>query len=125
MATKDKSEKDKRIDREIRRIKLFLKELPDERVKTVDSLIRNAAFMTITLEDLQESMKVNGVITEYQNGENQWGTKKSPEIEIYNVMIKNYMALMKQITDLLPSLDQTGKQAADELMGFVKAAKAK
>lgn len=125
MGTKEKSEKDKRIDREIRRIKLFLKDLPDDRVKTVDSLIRNAAFMTITLEDLQHSMVVNGVISEYQNGENQWGTKKSPEVEIYNSMIKNYMALMKQITDLLPSLDHAGKQAADELMSFVKAAKAK
>jgi hypothetical protein len=125
MGVKDRPDKDKRIEREIKRIKAFLKDLPDDRVKTVDSLIRNAAFMTITLEDLQQSMVVNGVISEYQNGENQWGTKKSPEVEIYNSMIKNYMALMKQITDLLPALDQAGKQAADELMSFVKAAKAK
>lgn len=125
MSTSQKSDKDKRIDAEVRRIKSFLKEIPTDRVKTIDSLIRNAAFMTITLEDLQNAMINNGVISEYQNGENQWGTKKSPEVDIYNVMIKNYLSIMKQITDLLPIIDQSGKQAADELMSFVKVAKSK
>lgn len=125
MGTSEKTSIDKRIDKEIKKIKTILKDLPEDRIKSVESLMRNAAFMTITLEDLQSTIKENGVVSEYQNGDNQWGTKKSPEVEIYNVMIKNYMALMKQITDMLPTIDPVGKQAADELMNFVKSAKSK
>lgn len=32
--------------------------------------------MSITLENLQKTINENSVISEYQNGENQWGTKK-------------------------------------------------
>mgnify|MGYP001486926503 FL=1 len=70
--------------------------------KATQSLIENAAFMVVTLEDLQETINREGVISEYQNGANQWGTKKSPEVEIYNTMIKNHMSIIKQLTDLLP-----------------------
>lgn len=58
--------------------------------------------MSVTLTDLQETINREGTISEYQNGENQWGTKKSPEVETYNTMIKNYMGIIKQLTDLLP-----------------------
>ena len=58
--------------------------------------------MTVTLEDLQETINREGAVSEYQNGENQWGTKKSPEVEIYNTMIKNHMTIIKQLSDLLP-----------------------
>jgi len=44
-------------------------------------------------------------VSTYQNGENQWGTKKSPEIEIYNAMIKNHAAIIKQLQDMLPKSD--------------------
>lgn len=93
--------------------------LDTKRKKTVESLIENAAFMIVTLEDLQESINLNGVISEYQNGQNQWGTKKSPEVEIYNTMIKNHMQVMKQLTDLLP--DEGPVQKDDGFDAFVMA----
>jgi hypothetical protein len=63
-------------------------------------------------------MNANGVISEYQNGENQWGTKKSPEVEIYNTMIKNHMAIMKQLVDILPERESNTKK--DMLLDFLK-----
>lgn len=101
-ATREDLTKDERIEVEIKKLKRQFARLDARTKKTVDSLIKNAAFMIVTLEDLQESIKENGVISEYQNGANQWGTKKSPEVEIYNTMIKNHMQIMKQLTDLLP-----------------------
>jgi len=102
--------KDERIQKESDRLKELLKEIPADRLNAVMSLIYNAAFMTITLEDLQETINRNGVVSEYQNGENQWGTKKSPEVEIYNTMIKNHASIMKQLTDLIPEGGQTPPQ---------------
>src|SRR5574343_290335 len=96
-----KLSKETRIKREISRLNRIFKNLPNDKLNTAASLIRNASFMTITLDDLQATMNEQGVVSEYQNGENQWGTKKSPEVEIYNTMIKNHMSAIKQLTDLL------------------------
>ena len=70
--------------------------------KSIQSVIDNAAFMAVTLRELQEYLIKNGLTVEYQNGENQFGVKKSPEIEIYLTMSKNFVSTMKAVTDLLP-----------------------
>jgi len=105
-------EKQKLVKKEISRLKKIFKDLGKEKWDTVFSLIKNAAFMTVTLEDLQETINREGAVSEYQNGENQWGTKKSPEVEIYNTMIKNHMTIIKQLTDLLPKAP--AKQDTDD-----------
>lgn len=100
--TKKELTKEERTKKEIRRLKRIYKDIDPDVKKATQSLVENAAFMAITLEDLQETINNEGVISEYQNGANQWGTKKSPEVEIYNTMIKNHMAIIRQLTDLLP-----------------------
>jgi hypothetical protein len=112
MTSKKELSVDEKIKKEFNRLKRLFKNIPKDKMNTALSLIRNAAFMTITLDDLQESINANGVISEYQNGENQWGTKKSPEVEIYNTMIKNHMAAIKQLVDLLP--EEEKKKVEDD-----------
>lgn len=112
--------KDERISNEVERLTDLLSELGEGTLNGVKSLIANAAFMSITLEDLQIEINENGVVSEYKNGENQYGTKKSPEVEIYNTMIKNHMAAIKQLTDLIP---KGNPNSADELLGFLSRGK--
>jgi len=113
---KRQKEKDKRINAEILKLRKLFKDMEDGVMDTVSSLIKNAAFMAITLEDLQETINLDGGISTYQNGENQWGTKKSPEVEIYNTMVKNHMSIIKQLSDLLPkSQKQVEGDGFDEL----------
>lgn len=116
---------DERISQKMERVKAAKAKLNrqfsklDKRTKkTVESLIENAAFMIVTLEDLQATINQEGVISKYQNGENQWGTKKSPEVEIYNAMIKNHMAIMKQLTDLLPQPAEGDEPKGEKDDGF-------
>ncbi|WP_164775359.1 hypothetical protein [Paenibacillus glycanilyticus] len=97
-----KVEKEKRIKTELNKLNKQFKDLDDKSKKIVESLIKNAAFMIVTLSDLQQEINLNGIVSIYKNGENQFGTKKSPEVEIYNTMIKNHMSIMKQLTDLIP-----------------------
>ena len=94
---------DTRIKRERERLLEIFSELDEKRRNTAVSLIENAAFMTVTLEDLRKTISENGVVSEYQNGENQFGTKKSPEVEVYNTMIKNFTTIIKTLCDMLPS----------------------
>ena len=113
-----KKEKDKRIKKEIAKLKKLFKDIGPEAMEIALSLIKNAAFMTITLEYLQEAINTDGAVSEYKNGENQFGTKKSPEVEIYNTMIKNHMGIMRQLTDLMPEpilfLKTSEEQKKDE-----------
>lgn len=117
--SREEMTKDERINEQKAKLNRQFAKLDTRTKKTVASLIENAAFMIVTLEDLQKSINENGVISEYQNGENQWGTKKSPEVEIYNTMIKNHMNIMKQLTDLLPA--QPPKDDDDGFESFVNS----
>lgn len=87
--------------------------------KSVSSLIENAAFMSASLYDLRKIINKKGYVEEYQNGQNQRGMKKCSEVEIYNTMIKNYMACIKQLTDLLPK--QKEKEPDDGFDDFVNS----
>lgn len=91
------------IKKEITKLNRLFKDMDAKTKKVVQSVIENSAFMAVTLRELQDHMNKHGLISEYQNGDNQWGTKKSPEVEIYNTMIKNFISTMKSLTDLLPS----------------------
>jgi len=71
-------------------------------LQTVESLIRNAAFMAVSLEELQEIINEEGYTVEYQNGANQSGTKQSDAVKTHIAMTKNHAAIIKQLCELVP-----------------------
>ena len=107
----------KKIKKEIARLKKLFQSVSKETMDIVDSLIKSAAFMTITLYDLQETINKEGAVSTYQNGENQHGTKKSPEVEIYNTMIKNHSNIIKQLSDLIPKAQSLAGDDLEEFIG--------
>ena len=104
-----------RLKRAREELSAVFADLDEKRRKTVDKLLDNAAFMAVQLEDLRAVIQENGVTSEYQNGENQFGTKKSPEVEVYLAMIKNYTAIINSLCAMLP----TDNPAASKLLEFV------
>jgi hypothetical protein len=54
MATKKDLTKEEKIKREFSRLKRIFKDLDKNKLQTVESLIKNAAFMAVSLEELQE-----------------------------------------------------------------------
>lgn len=102
MATKKELTKEQKIKKEIARLKRVFKDLDKNKLQTVESLIKNAAFMAVSLEELQETINAEGYVVEYQNGENQKGTKQSDAVKTYIAMTKNHAAIIKQLTDLVP-----------------------
>lgn len=115
----DEAAKQERIKAEIRRLNSLFKDMSKDTKKLVRSLIENAAFMAVTLEDLQNHINTHGVVSDYQNGEHQWGTKKSPEVEVHISMTKNHSAVMRQLTDLLPKAKTSQDKTSDPLMEFI------
>lgn len=95
-------EKNKKIKKELNRLKKLFKELPENKKKISEKLIDNAAFMSVSLEELKKDIIIYGVKEPYVNGKDQFGFKESIESKTYNTMIKNYMNIIKQLNDMLP-----------------------
>lgn len=98
----NKFEKDIRIQKELKKINKLFKDLDKDKKKIMENVVQNAAFMAVELQDLQEHIHINGTTVEYQNGQNQWGVKKSPEFENYTSMMKTFITAMNSLTALLP-----------------------
>ena len=98
--------KEKRISDELERISLFFEEADANQRALVTPLLQNAAFMKVTLEDLQEKINEDGVTEVYQNGANQQGVKQSATLQSYNALIKNYTSVIKALSNLLPPAER-------------------
>ena len=106
--------RDERIKKELNKLRKIYSDLDDKTKKAAEKLQDNACFMAIALEDLQEEIKNKGYVEEYQNGANQKGYKECSEVKIYNSMIKNYMSIVKQLTDLLPKTVLVDNKSNDD-----------
>lgn len=104
--------KEEKIQKEARKLKKVYTNLDKNKLNVVESLIKQAAFMAVSLEELQELIDLNGYQTEYQNGENQFGTKKNPDVDTYNTMSKNYAAVIKILADLAPPVPKKDSRLA-------------
>ncbi len=112
MAARRKKSKEQRIKDEKKKLKGIFEELEENKRNLVTPLIEKAAFMSIELDDLQETIEQEGWTSEYKNGENQYGTKKSPEAETYIALSKNYAAVIKQLTELVPAAKRKASRLA-------------
>lgn len=94
--------KEKRINKEFKRISKFFENADGNQRALVAPLLQNAAFMAVTLEDLQETINAEGATEVYQNGANQQGVKQSATLQSYNALIKNYTTVIKTLSAVLP-----------------------
>lgn len=94
--------KEKRIEAELARINASFKAVDANQRAMAQPLLQNAAFMKVALEDMQELINAEGVTEEYRNGQNQYGEKPSSALQAYNATVKNYAAVIKALSQLLP-----------------------
>lgn len=99
-------EKTKRIKREANRLKKLFANIDENKKKLVFTTIEDVAFMTITMQDLREIIIRYGTTAEYKNGENQYGTKQSPEAQYYLQLSQKQTQAMKILVDCLPKTEK-------------------
>lgn len=122
LSISEQLEREKKIKQEINRIKKLYKDLSRDKVKVVEGLINEAAFMKLTLEELREDLFRNGFTELYENG-TQVINRERPEAKIYSTMIQRYSNVMKQLIDYMPLEEKEEEQ--DELMKFLAKGKIK
>lgn len=75
------------------------------------ALIDKAKFMEKTLQELQTVIDATGVITEMCQGSYNID-RANPALQAYNVTIKNYTSVVKQLNDMLPNKNSTNNLEA-------------
>ena len=95
--------KAERISTEDKRLRKIYKDLKKDKIATVDGLIRRAAYMRITLEDMEIDLDTNGFVELFSQSEKtEPYERERPVARLYNTMNKNYQSIIKQLSDLLP-----------------------
>lgn len=108
--------KQERISAEIKRISALYQNIDKKKKSAVEGLIQRAAFMRVSLQDLETDLNDKGFTEQFSQGEQEPYERKRPSADLYNTMNTGYQKITKQLTDLLP--DESAKQAKDD--GFDK-----
>lgn len=115
----DSEEKQARIKKEINRLRRLFKGIDENKKKLVFSTIDDVAFMTVVMQELRNNIIKNGTSMEYQNGKDQWGTKQSPDAQLYLQMSQKQTAAMKILIDCMPKTEKIVKEKEDDFEDFV------
>lgn len=107
--------KEKKIKKEYKRLMEVFKDLEPNKLTTVDALIARAAYITVSLQELEEQLNRDGWVEEYNNGRLQSGMKKSAAAEVHISLTKNLNAIMKQLLDLVPPAQKASR--LEEMFG--------
>ena len=109
-----KPKKETRIKKERERLLEIFKDLEPNKLSTCQALIDRAAFITVSLEDLEVQLNETGWIEPYQNGEKQSGMKKAAAADVHISLTKNLNAIVKQLLDMVPAAQKSSR--LNELM---------
>lgn len=112
VAVKKVYTKAERITREERRLKRNYKDIQKDKSAVVEGLIRRAAFMRATLEDMELDLDERGFVEMFAQGEQEPYERERPVARQYQQMNKNYQSIIKQLSDLLPK--EPAKQKDDD-----------
>ena len=105
-----------RIKKEERRLRRLFSKIDKSKKNLVQATISDVAFMTITREKIIRE----GTTATYKNGENQYGTKQSPDAQLYLQMSQKQTAAMKILVDCLPKTEKLVVQQDDGFEDFLK-----
>lgn len=100
-------DRDKRIKAEIKKLDNIFKDLPEDKKKLCEGLIKNAAFMFVTLEDLQEEVNEHGAMIQAKSGNGFETIKDNPAQKAYTTMISRYSGIIDQLNKMLPNNVET------------------
>lgn len=112
-------EKEAAIRKEKARLKRQFAKIDKNKKNLIDSVIEDIAFLAVTMQELRENIMRDGTTAEYKNGENQYGTKQSPDAQLYLQMSQKQTAAMKILVDCMPKSDKKPTEKSDGFEDFV------
>ena len=119
MPTNKEKTKAERTRAEKNRLNRIYKDISKENKNIIEGLINRAAFMRVTLEDMEADLDENGFVEPFSQSEKlEPYERERPVARLYNTMNKNYQSIIKQLSDLLPKEKPT--EADDGFEDFIR-----
>lgn len=105
IAKVDSVDIDARTAEEADRVRDLLEscEVDEARIKVLEPLIVNTAWIKCKLDDVRQEIGVDNVAIPYDNGGGQCGIRENPLFKGYESLWKAYLAGMNKILEYLPS----------------------
>ena len=113
--------KETRIAAERERLAALFADLDENQQQTAAGLISSAAFLRVTLEDLEAEINAAGCIEEYTNGANQCGYKVSAACQAYAQLNTKYQSTIQKLLKIVPPAPKKPKPKSAEEIAAEKA----
>lgn len=114
--------KEKRIKAETERLFNLFVNLDENQKQTAAGLIRSAAFLSVSLEDLEAIINENGYLDEYENGASQSGVKISAAVQAYATLNAKYQSTIQKLLKIVPPAPRKPREkSAEEIAAEQKA----
>lgn len=101
------------MEKDIKKLKALFEDGSSKSILAL-SLIDKALFMEETLGKLQVAVKENGVVTKMCQGAYNID-RANPALAAYNITIKNYTSIVKQLNEMIPKEAKTDNFEEDDL----------
>lgn len=117
---------DQRVYDERQRLEALLFDcgISDRRMKAMQSVVENIAWMRIKLDDTRDMIKDSTVAIPYDNGGGQTGIRENPLFKGYQSLFASYLKGMAMIMDCLPAeaenADQNGPEKPKTVLELVR-----
>jgi len=116
----DEMSKEEKINKEIKRLNSIYKDLPKKEKAVIDGLVKRAAYMRITLEEMEQDLNENGFVEWFSQSEKtEPYERERPVARLYNTINKNFQGIMKQLSDFV--IKEPPKPEDDGFEKFVNA----
>lgn len=114
-------EKEKLICAETKRLKRIYGKIDKKRMALVIGTIQRAAFLRVSLQELEDDINRNGYTEPFCQGNQEPYDRKRPNAETYKSFYDSYLKTIKQLNDLLPK--EEAKPVSDGFDEFVGSRK--
>ena len=108
--------------REFNKFKKLYANIPEDKLKINENLMKRAVFMYEKLEAMEKKIDEDGLLVTMPQGKYDI-ERAHPLISQYNAMVKNYTTVIKQLNELLP--DTEADKAGEALLRFAVKQKPK
>ena len=113
--------KETRIAAERERLNALFADLDANQLQAAAGLISSAAFLAVSLEDLESEINANGYIDSYTNGSNQAGEKISAAVQAYATLNAKYQSAIQKLLKIVQPAPKKPKPKSAEEIAAEKA----
>lgn len=114
----EKEEKDRLIKEETDALKKQCARLDCKRKQIAYRLCAKAAYLKVSLEEMQADIDANGYYEKFSQGNQEPYDRIRPVVNTFNSFTSGYQKYMKQLTEMMPKQIVKNKEK-DDFMDFV------